>query len=31
MDKKFKKFKNKDIDNWVYYIKIINNRKKHAK
>lgn len=31
MDKKFKKLKNKDIDNWVYYIQIINKRKKHAK
>jgi hypothetical protein len=31
MDKKIKKSNIKDIDNWVYYIQILNKRKKHAK
>ena len=31
INKKFRKIKFKEIDNWAYYIQIIQNRKKHAK
>lgn len=31
INKKFKKIKYKEIDNWTYYIRLIQNRKKQAK